>query len=116
MQISKAFAFCNRLLDQHDNIYQTVKWPSREEQIEILKKKFPQPLPTNIVVKNKHTQGSTINFTVEDVKEAINSLKCGKATGFDAIKNEYLKFASEKSSSFIHTLQNLYNTLINKPE
>jgi nitrous oxide reductase accessory protein NosL len=64
-----------------------------------LLQKFPAPLPTNIIVKNSSPIGTVINFTDENVKEAIMSSKAGKAVGFDAIKNEYLKDASNKQNA-----------------
>ena len=44
--------------------------------------------------------------------------KSGKAVGFDAIKNEFLKHVVSKQGAqgFIHTLRNLCNLLVNKPE
>jgi hypothetical protein len=45
-----------------------------------------------------------VNIEIEDIHVAIRRLKSGKATGYDAIKNEFLKEAADKSSVFMHTL------------
>ena len=50
-----------------------------------------------------------VPFTVDEVKAAINKLKCGKAAGMDGLGAEHLKHAGE---SLVIWLRNIMNALI----
>ncbi len=91
----------NNFADYYSNVFSHHDRPSNEDQ-----KKIEEEVST-LYESLKNEKPDELAFTLEDVELIINKLKNNKASGFDNITNEMIKYAT--CSELIRLFHHIFN-------